>query len=91
MTINENSILAKVNPLTLLAGGALICILAYLCARKYKNTNDFAKSTALFLPLALVLNVVLVAYLEISVILTVGLDICGFITLALISNYYFYH
>lgn len=91
MTINEASILAVTNPLSLLAGGGLICLLAYVCARKYRNTNDFGKSVRLFVPLALILDVFLLMFAGIDFVLTAGLSICGFIVLALISNYYFYH
>ena len=48
MKMNETSILAVTNPLTLLAGGIAICLLGFFCARHYKDTNDFAKSVKLF-------------------------------------------
>lgn len=91
MTMNEASILAVTNPLSLLAGGGLMCLLAYICARKYRNTNDFGKSVRLFVPLALILDVFLLIFAGIDIVLTAGLSICGFIVLALVSNYYFYH
>lgn len=91
MTMNEASILAVSNPFMLLAGGGLVCLLSYICARRYRSTNDFAKSVKMFVPLVLVLDLVLLFFLQIDFILTAGLNICGFIVLALISNYYFYH
>lgn len=89
--MNENSILATTNPFFLLGSGIALCVLALLCVRKYRNTNDFAKSVRLYLPLMLLLDIPLLAVLRIDLILVAGLDIFGFIALALISNYYFYH
>lgn len=89
-TINENSLLAVMNPFCLLAGGVLVCILAWYCASRYKNTNDFKKSVYLYLPSVIVLDLFLAFVLEIDVLLCLGLDLCGFVVLALISNHYFY-
>ena len=89
--MNENSILATTNPMFLLGGGIAICILAFICVRKYRNTNDFAKSARLYFPLMAVLDIIFIFLMGLDLILVAGLDICGFIALALISNYYFYH
>lgn len=91
MEINENSILVTMNPFYLLAGGSMVCILAWICARCYRNTNDFKKSAQLYLPCAAILDIVLLFLFSIDILLCIGLTICGFVVLALISNYYFYH
>lgn len=88
--VNENSLLAVMNPFCLLAGAALVCILAWYCAKRYQNTNDFKKSVRLYVPCVLVLDLLLVFVLEIDMLLCIGLDLCGFVVLALISNHYFY-
>lgn len=90
MTINENSLLAVMNPATLLAGLAVLGAIAYFCARRYRNTNDFAKSVRMYLPLMLAADVVFYI-LEIPVILLLGIDVAGFVIMALVSNHYFYH
>lgn len=91
MEINENSLLATMNPLSLIAGIATGCFIAWFCARRYRNTNDFKKSAQLYLPLIIVLDMALLFCLEIDIFLCAGIDLVGFIGLALISNYYFYH
>lgn len=91
MNINEESVFAVMNPLSLLAGAAAVCLLAWFCARKYRDTNDFKKSVRLYVPCAVVLGLLLMFVLQIDVILCIGLGICGFVVLALISNHYFYH
>lgn len=91
MEINENSLLATMNPFCLLGGIMAVCLLAWFCARRCRNTNDFKKSVQMYLPLMLVLDVVLLFVLKIDIFLCIGIDFVGFIALALISNYYFYH
>ncbi len=88
--VNEQSLLAVMNPLSLLAGCALVGLLAWFCAWKYKNTNDFKKSVHLYVPSVIVLDLILALLLDIDVLLCIGMDICGFVVLALISNHYFY-
>lgn len=90
MKINENSLLAVMNPVILLLLLTVIGILAYVCARMKRNTNDFFGSIKLYIPAVLVIDI-LFFLLDVPVILLVGFDIMGFIILALISNYFFYH
>lgn len=91
LRVNESSILATMNPFALLTAGLIICMIGWICARRYRDTNDFYKSVKLFIPFILLVNVTLYTIAQIPIILFVGLDICGFITMALVSNYYFYH
>lgn len=91
MEMNENSILATMNPICLLAGIALVCLLAWFCAKRYRNTNDFKRSVQMYIPSVIALDILLLFVLRIDIILCIGMDICGFVVLALISNYYFYH
>lgn len=91
MELNENSLLATLNPFSLLAGIFAMCLLAWFCARRYRNTNDFKKSVQLYLPLMTGLDLALLFGLDIGIFLCLGIDLFGFIALALISNHYFYH
>ncbi|MCI8890020.1 MAG: hypothetical protein HFH34_01465 [Eubacterium sp.] len=88
--VNENSLLAAMNPFCLLAGAALVCILAWYCAKRYQNTNDFKKSVYVYVPCVIFLDLLLLFVLEIDALLCIGLDLCGLIVMALISNHYFY-
>ncbi|MED9883154.1 MAG: hypothetical protein UFD80_10875 [Blautia sp.] len=90
MTINKNSLLATMNPAILLLMLAAVGGLAYVCARRKRNTNDFSGSVKIYIPAVLVLDIVFWV-LGVPLILLVGFDIVGFVILALISNYYFYH
>ena len=42
--MTEHSLLAMTDPVLLMVSAAAICFLGYFCARRFKNTNDFAKS-----------------------------------------------
>lgn len=78
------------NPL-LLAGCVLVSIgLGWLCVHRYANTNDIQKSIRLFVPLAVV-NLVVFWLLGVPLLYAVGGQLCGFIVMVWISNYYFYH
>lgn len=59
MKVNESSILASMNPLSLSAAVILICLTAWLCAYLYRDTNDFKKSLTLFIPAAVILDGIL--------------------------------
>ncbi len=89
--LNENSILAVTNPAVLLAGAGIMCLLAWGCAAKYRNTNDFKKSTALYIPAAVILGIGMALFWHIDFLLCAGMGMFGFVVLALISNHYFYH
>lgn len=91
MQMNEESLLAVTNPYELLAAGAVFLAFAWLCARSSRNTNDFAKSVRRYIPCVVVLDILVFFLFHIDPLLVVGLDICGFVALALFSNYYFYH
>jgi len=90
MLVNKNSLLATMNPVMLILMLAAVVILSYVCARMKRNTNDFAGSVKIYIPAVLVLDVLFWA-LDVPLILLIGFDIMGFIILALISNYFFYH
>lgn len=90
MAINEKSLLAVMNPFCLLLGCVIVCALAWFCAKKYRNTNDFGKSVKVYLPAVIVLDFVMALALDIDLMLCFGLDIFGVVVLALISNHYFY-
>lgn len=88
--VNESSMLAVMNPLVLLLALAVFGMIAYFCARRYCNTNDFARSVKLYVPVMLGADV-LFFLLGLPVVLLAGIDVAGFVALALISNHYFYN
>ncbi|HCO29493.1 MAG TPA: hypothetical protein DIT54_08855 [Lachnospiraceae bacterium] len=89
--LNENSILVTTNPFLLLLGIGMICLIGILCARRYRNTNDFAKSIRLYIPMMLGISLLFFFGFQLDILLVIGIDFCGFIAMALASNYYFYH
>lgn len=90
MKVNEDSILAVMNPFCLLGAVLLVCLAAWGCVYRYRNTNDFKKSLKCYIPLLFVLDAIFIFGFQLDIILTVGVDLCGIIVLALISNHYFY-
>lgn len=89
--MNERSLLFEMNPFFLLIGIGIVCIGAWICARMYRDTNDFKKSIKLYLPVTLIENIFMFFLLDIEIILCLGIDVVGIVALAIISNYYFYH
>lgn len=89
MEFNESSILAEMNPQVLLCGILLIGITAFFCARKYRNTNDFKKSSKLYAVLMIPIFLVLL-WIGLGIVLSAGVIIFGFIVMALVSNHYFH-
>lgn len=88
--IDPTSPLATTDPLLVaLCLGAAI-LLAWLCARAFRRTNDFAKSVRLYLPLGAVALVVF-CLLGLPLLFSAGCVLCGFVTMMWFSNYYFYH
>lgn len=90
MIIDESSLMASVNPLIIILALFVYIFTAFLCARRYSGTNDFAKSLRLYIPAMLIGDVVFLRW-GLPIILLLGIDIVGFIALALVSNHYFYH
>lgn len=88
MTVSENSLLATMNPILLLIGLALVITAGCFCAWKFRDTNDFAKSTRLYIAIVIIVNIILII-IKLPIIIILGLDICGFIAMALRSNHYF--
>lgn len=88
--IDPSSPLLTTDPLLVLACLAAAVLLAWLCARAVRNTNDFAKSVRLYLLLAAAAGAVF-WLLGLPVLFSGGGMLCGFISLMLFSNYYFYH
>ena len=89
MRINEESLFAVVNPIALFVMLVSMCVIGIYCARKYRNTNDFAKSTKLYLPLAILMVMGMTLLWHIPFILAVGIGMCGFFALSIASNHYF--
>ena len=78
------------NPLLLAGGVGVAILLGWWCVRKYADTNDFQKSSLLYLPLA-VANCLLFWGLGVPLLFSFGGQLCGFVAMTWISNYYFYH
>ena len=89
-SIDPSSPLLTTDPLLVLACLGAAVLLAWLCARAVRNTNDFSKSVKLYLLPAAAAGVVF-WLLGLPVVFSGGGMLCGFITLMLFSNYYFYN
>ena len=76
----------------LLLGGCILAAIlaAWLCVRRYADTNDIQKSIRLYLPLAVVCCVVF-WLLGLPLLFAAGCQLCGLVVMVWISNYYFYH
>lgn len=88
MELDENSLLATMNPLILLGAVAAVLVIGYFCAWKYKNTNDFAQSVRLYFPLIIIADIIMIMT-GIPIIILLALDIMGFVVMALFSNHFF--
>lgn len=76
----------------LLLGGCVLAaiLLGWLCVRRYADTNDIQKSIRLYLPLAAACA--LMFWLAgLPLLYAAGAQLCGFVVMIWISNYYFYH
>ena len=87
--MNEQSLFATMNPAVLAIMLLVICVIGVGCARSCRDTNDFAKSIKIYLPIAIVMLVVMIWLLALPVIIALGIAACGFIALVLASNHYF--
>ena len=76
----------------LLLGGCILTaiLMGWFCVHRYSDTNDIQKSIRLYLPLALA-GGLLFWLLGLPLRYAVGAQLCGFIVMIWISNYYFYH
>lgn len=76
----------------LLLGGCILAAIlaAWLCVRRYADTNDIQKSIRLYLPVAAALALAF-RLLGLPLLYAIGAQLCGLVVLAWISNYYFYH
>ena len=68
---------------------ALICGLAYFCAKHYSDTNDFKKSLILYMPPSIIVAIVFWIF---GLPLLVGgfMVFAGFVLLMFFSNRFFY-
>ena len=69
---------------------SLTAAAAWLCVRRYADTNDIQKSIRLYLPIAAALALAF-RLLGLPLLYAIGAQLCGLVVLAWISNYYFYH
>ena len=81
--MTENSLLAMTDPVLLVISAAAICFLGYFCARRFKNTNDFAKSVKLYLPLMAVADCIIVWGWNLDILLLAGIDTVSYTHLTL--------
>lgn len=86
----KKTILSSMNPFILIICLIAFAVVAFLCARRYRDTSDFSKSLKLYIPLALA-EVVLSVFIGIPLIMAIGCGMAGFVVLLKVSNYYFYH
>jgi hypothetical protein len=88
--MNEKSLLATTDPSVLIIFGLCFCLLGYICARVYRNTNDFAKSVRAYIPSALVVGAAALILFQVDGLLLLGQLLCGFVVMAIASNHFFY-
>ena len=76
----------------LLLGGCILAaiLLGWVCVHRYADTNDIQKSVHLYIPLAVACGLVF-WLLGLPLLYSIGAQLCGFVVMAWISNYYFYH
>lgn len=85
-----DSVLVTTNPLLIVAALAAAALAAWLCARAYRNTNDFKKSVRIYVPSGVVLTAAF-WLLGLPLLFSAGAALCGFVFLMGFSNHYFYH
>lgn len=90
MSIDENSIVAQMNPLLLIAGFILMLVICAWSAWKYRDTYDFEKSIRLALILMIIAMIALIMA-GLPLFMAVGLLLCTFPVTSWFSNYFFYH
>jgi len=73
----------------ILIPAALICGLAYYCAKLYSDTNDFAKSLKIYLPPGLII-VIGFRFAGLPLMLGGFMVFAGFVLLMFFSNRFFY-
>lgn len=90
MSIDENSVVAQMNPLLTIIGFALVIAVSAFCAWMYRDTNDFAKSIRLALIVMAVILIILII-IGLPVFMAIGMLLCTFAVTSWFSNYFFYH
>lgn len=90
MSINENSIVAQMNPLLTIIGFVLVIAVSAFSAWMYRDTNDFAKSIRLALIVMAVILIILII-IGLPVFMAIGMLLCTFAVTSWFSNYFFYH
>lgn len=88
--LDESNPMVRANTFLLLACLASSILAAWFCVLRYRDTNDIEKSIRLYLPLAAA-DAVIFSLIGLPVLFAVGTQLCGFVALMLISNYYFRH
>lgn len=88
--LKATDLLVQTNPLAL--GGCILAAAAagWWCARRWRDTSDFGRSSRAFVLPALA-GAVIFTLLGVPLLFALGAQLCGFAVMALISNYYFYH
>lgn len=82
--------LVATNPVLMLGCIVTSVLLGWICVYKYRNTYEIERSIRLFVPLALA-DTILFTLAGIPILFCIGAQLCGFVGMLLISNYYFRH
>lgn len=90
MSIDENSIVAQMNPVLTIIGFVLVIAVSAFSAWMYRNTNDFGKSVRLAMIIMLIILIILIL-LGLPVFMAIGMLLCTFAVTSWFSNYFFYH
>lgn len=90
MSINENSVVAQMNPLLSVAGLALMIAVSAWSAWMYRDTNDFDRSIRLSVIVMIIILIILVI-IGLPLFMAAGLLLCTYPVTAWFSDYFFYH
>ena len=82
--------MVSTNPFLLFSCILSAVLAGWLCVHIYRNTYDTAKSVKLYIPFAVV-GCVLFTLAGVPSLFAFGAQLCGLVSLGLISNWYFNH
>lgn len=86
--MDEEVLIVSANPIILVGCFTIIILLAYLCARRFSDTNDFKRSSKWY-GIAGIPAFIGFLIAGLPAILCIAYIICGFVIMAVFSNYFF--
>ena len=88
--LKATDIMVSTNPLLLLSCILSAILAGWLCVHIYRDTNDTAKSVKLYIPFAIG-GTLLFTAIGVPFLFSLGAQLCGLVSLGMISNWYFNH